>query len=390
MNLFRTYPREPAAGNYLHLIHPPSRPPSLIFLLSTHTPVSHSTQRQTAIHRSSTRLQLWKGWGLGGGNNSTASQRAEEDEEDDEEDDGDSQDLLGEEGEDEDTIIIEGIDDDDDSDNDLCNDHEDSDDDEVEDVRAAVAAIRNSAAAASTSEPDDEVALPSSSAAPSSSSSSFSSSSFSMNQPLAATTTTLKSGGSSGSSSSSSSSSSSGKPVQMMTEKGMAQLDDSSSFDGFEGFHGRRVSYSSQPKARHNIVFEIWRQRTPEDVAILYKGQHQYSASRRVQEAINEQVSTLLGEPRMRLTPKFHPSLISFLPSPPSQLALFFITPLFILPLSLPSRPLTPSQACSCVSPISNPACRSRVGSLQTYFLSSSCSATCSQMQTKSSRPRAV
>ncbi len=326
---------------------------------------------------------------MGGGNNSTASQRAEEDEEDDEEDDGDSQDLLGEEGEDEDTIIIEGIDDDDDSDNDLCNDHEDSDDDEVEDVRAAVAAIRNSAAAASTSEPDDEVALPSSSAAPSSSSS-FSSSSFSMNQPLAATTTTLKSGGSSGSSSSSSSSSSSGKPVQMMTEKGMAQLDDSSSFDGFEGFHGRRVSYSSQPKARHNIVFEIWRQRTPEDVAILYKGQHQYSASRRVQEAINEQVSTLLGEPRMRLTPKFHPSLISFLPSPPSQLALFFITPLFILPLSLPSRPLTPSQACSCVSPISNPACRSRVGSLQTYFLSSSCSATCSQMQTKSSRPRAV
>lgn len=34
---------------------------------------------------------------------------------------------------------------------------------------------------------------------------------------------------------------------------------------------------------RHNIVFEIWRQRTMDDIAILYKGTHQYSASRRVQ-----------------------------------------------------------------------------------------------------------
>ena len=35
------------------------------------------------------------------------------------------------------------------------------------------------------------------------------------------------------------------------------------------------------------------RQRTPEDIAILYKGQHQYSASRRVQDAINEQVRSV-------------------------------------------------------------------------------------------------
>jgi len=235
---------------------------------------------------------------LGGGNNSTASarqpQRAEEDEQEEEEDDGDSLDLLGEEGEDEDAIIIEGVDDDDDDDDDnLRNDDEDSDDEEVEDVRAAVAAIRNAAAAALASGANDDVDRPVSSSS-SSSSSSFStfapstSSSSSTTQPLTATTTTLNGG-------SSSSSSSSSKPAQLMTEKALAQLDDSSSFDGFEGFRGRRVSYSSQPKARHNIVFEIWRQRTPEDVAILYKGQHQYSASRRVQEAINEQVSTLLG-----------------------------------------------------------------------------------------------
>ena len=84
-------------------------------------------------------------------------------------------------------------------------------------------------------------------------------------------------------------------PVAVLTERALQQLDDSSFFDGFEGFRGRKVSYSSQPKARSNVVFEIWRARTPEDIAILYKGQHQYSASRRVQEAINEQVSTLLG-----------------------------------------------------------------------------------------------
>ena len=27
------------------------------------------------------------------------------------------------------------------------------------------------------------------------------------------------------------------------------------------------MSYSSQPKARSNVVFEIWRARTPEDIA---------------------------------------------------------------------------------------------------------------------------
>jgi hypothetical protein len=52
---------------------------------------------------------------------------------------------------------------------------------------------------------------------------------------------------------------------------------------------------------------QVWRQRTPEDIAILYKGQHQYSASRRVQDAINEQVSTLLG--MFLREPDFHSRL---------------------------------------------------------------------------------
>lgn len=34
----------------------------------------------------------------------------------------------------------------------------------------------------------------------------------------------------------------------------LSQFDDSSSFDGFEGFRGRRVSYSSQPKARYHHI----------------------------------------------------------------------------------------------------------------------------------------
>ncbi len=197
-----------------------------------------------------TRLYLWKGWGLGG-NNATASsgqQQQSSDEEDDEEDDdeGDSVSLLGEAGADEDAIIIEGVD-----------DEESDDEEEVDDVGQAVEALMKAAVASMTGE--DELPPAVGAAAPG-----------------AAVPTSSK---------------------PMLTEKATQQQlqDDSSSFDGFEGFRGKRVSYSSQPKARHNIVFEIWRQRTPEDIAILYKGQHQYSASRRVQEAINEQVSTLLG-----------------------------------------------------------------------------------------------
>lgn len=49
------------------------------------------------------------------------------------------------------------------------------------------------------------------------------------------------------------------KPPAVLTERALQQLDDNSSFDGFDGFRGRKVSYSSQPKARSNLVFEIWR-----------------------------------------------------------------------------------------------------------------------------------
>lgn len=49
------------------------------------------------------------------------------------------------------------------------------------------------------------------------------------------------------------------KPLAVLTERALQQLDDNSSFDGFDGFRGRKVSYSSQPKARSNLVFEIWR-----------------------------------------------------------------------------------------------------------------------------------
>jgi hypothetical protein len=46
---------------------------------------------------------------------------------------------------------------------------------------------------------------------------------------------------------------------------------------------------------RNNLLFEAWRQRTPEEVAILYKTAHPYGASKRVQVRLLVALSYVFG-----------------------------------------------------------------------------------------------